>query len=196
MNNTKKMYLVPYQDGGATEADVFEQAAPTAEPELPVKKVNSIRKYAAERQQKLLQIVLKLASYGGYDRDCKIETSNGEKVEIVPLLLHAASPGRNITGISDFVDLLYNAGVQPELIINAGVREELKSRMKNSSRPIFSAKRRRTVATLPERSDDSESVKRIRTEDSGVDVPLPQDKRQWETDSDEEDPLKNGKKFA
>lgn len=119
MKSTKKMVLVPCQDGEGVNNDVFDLPLETQQ----VKKGNSIRKYAAERQRKLLIIVLKLAAYGGYDENGVIKDTEHD---IVPLLLHSLSPGRNVAGIQDFVNLLHKAGVSPDLIINADVRELLR----------------------------------------------------------------------
>ena len=136
MNNTRKMYLVPYQQGRGAGDESFQQdlvsAADVSTPDdivTPRNRGNSIRKYAAERHQKLLQIVLRLAAFGGYDEHGRISTSNGESLDIVPLLLYASSPGRNVRGISDFVELLYNANVSPDWIINSSVKEELSKRI-------------------------------------------------------------------
>lgn len=133
MNNTKKMYLVPYQSGGeGTPSDPFTEPETVQKESIP-RKGNSIRKYAAERQMKLLQIVLKLAASGCYDTDGRIKTSSGEEADIVPLLLLASSPGRSVRGLPDFVDLLYRSGVTPDMIINSSVREELSNRMKSGT---------------------------------------------------------------
>lgn len=129
MNNTRKMVLRPYQDGGADAdtniEDVFTPSRSIETQTEKPKRGNSIRKYAADRQQKLLHIVLKLAAYGGYDEDGKIKTRHGEVMDIVPLLLYSSSPGRSVKGMADFVELLYNAGVSPDLVINVNVRDML-----------------------------------------------------------------------
>lgn len=128
MKHTKKMLLVPFQDGGN---DPLVQSTPVelVPKELPVEtvvtaKTNSIRKYAADRQRKMLNIILKLAKSGGYDEDGSFRTEKG-KLDIVPLLIHALSPGRPLTGMSEFVQLLHRAGVQPEDVINLQVRDLL-----------------------------------------------------------------------
>lgn len=126
MQHTKKMTLVPdYEMRGGG----FEEEQVSVEPQP--KKGNSIRKYAADRQRKLLNVVLKLAKYGGYDDSGRIKLSNGsylEQSDVVSLLMYSLSPGRTIKGISEFVDLLYRARVSPENIINANVRDMLERR--------------------------------------------------------------------
>jgi hypothetical protein len=127
MNNTRKMVLIPYQDGNGSE-DVFsDQPKQTSVASNIMKKGNSIRKYAADRQQKLLTIILKLALHGAYDEDGKFKTSDGE-VDIAPLLMQACSPGRNVRGMNEFIDMLHDAGVTPDLILNVNIRDELSKR--------------------------------------------------------------------
>lgn len=157
MNNTKKMVLMPYQDGG--EDEVFEnQPSQHTQTEAPVKRGNSIRKYAAERQQKLLHIVLKLATHGGYDENGNIRGSNGESYDVVPLLLHASSPGRNVRGLTDFVNLLYKAGVSPDLIINSSVRDLLTEMMRRGGqRRIFRRERPENVPLPPPTMDEHQT---------------------------------------
>ena len=92
------------------------------------KKENSIRKYALDRQRKLLTIALKLAKFGGFDDYFRIKSSDGSflnESDVVSLLLYSCSPGRSMKGIDEFVQLLRDAEVDPELIINAQVREML-----------------------------------------------------------------------
>ena len=122
MKHTKKMILVPeeemVQTGGSDPMDVTL----TSDPVQP--KGNKIRRHAAERQRKLLSIVLKLASKQLYDSAGRFETRKG-KVEIAPLLMYALSPGRTYPALDEFVELLHKAGVTPDEVINGTVREML-----------------------------------------------------------------------
>ncbi|KAI1278129.1 hypothetical protein HDE_14405 [Halotydeus destructor] len=91
-------------------------------------KGNFIRDRAVEKQRKLLRIVLKLAGVKGYNHLDQIKLKNGsymQGTDIVILLIHALSPGKLITGLSEFVDLLHDAQVAPEMIINEHVRAML-----------------------------------------------------------------------
>src|SRR5437879_895816 len=103
MKYAKKMSLVPYQTGnGAPEFEtqqVHETPTPPVASSAPSKpKVNSIRKYAFERQSKLLNVVLKLAKHGMYDENGMVG-ADGQTFDVVPLLLHCFSPGRSIRGL-------------------------------------------------------------------------------------------------
>ena len=129
MRDAKKVMLVP-QEGGGPELNMTELNTQEVSP-LTQKKENSIRKYAYERELKRCKILLKLAAYGGYDDLGRIKLADGTFMEdsnIIPLLMHVLSSGRNIKGINEFVDLLHRAGVSPELVINTSVRDMLTRR--------------------------------------------------------------------
>lgn len=146
MKNTKKMVLVPLQEGGS---DIFAEPAPPENAGEPRKK-NSIRQYALDRQRKLVSIVLKLASYGGYDEDGRIFDENGTPVpqsDVVALLLHALSPGRNVSGLDAFVSLLHRANVPPDLIINGNVKQMLYNMRQRQTFP--KTRRQRVRAATP-----------------------------------------------
>lgn len=135
MRNTKKMILVPAQDGDG-DADIF--ADPRQPESAEPRKKNSIRQYALDRQRKLISIVLRLASFGGYDEDGRIIDEDGRSLpssDIVALLLHALSPGRNVSGLNTFVSLLHRANISPDLIINGNVKQMLISRMQRQTLP-------------------------------------------------------------
>lgn len=160
------MVLVPAQDGDG-ESDFFATSethqpedATQTEYKIP-KKENSIRKYAADRQRKLLNVVLRVAAYGGYDEMGRIKTKDGsfmESSDIVPLLLYALSPGRQVHGLDEFVDLLYRADVDPEDIINTNVRELLRKRHRQVIRRVpfrpIPRIERRSVSPVPMNTDE------------------------------------------
>lgn len=110
------MTLVPIQEGGGAEE--FVESSPTPKP-------NSIRKYAIDRQTKMLAVVLKLAQMKSYDIDSKITGDNGQRYDVIPLLIHCFSPGKTIRGLESFIDILHQANVKPSDIINESVRDQL-----------------------------------------------------------------------
>lgn len=166
MNNTKKMVLIPYQEGGDDQnndmlIDTSNYHPPPMQSQIEAKKGNSIRRYAAERQHKLLLIILKLAQYGGYDESGQFKTAHGESIDVVPLLAHASSPGRNVKGMNDFIELLYSAKVPTELIINVNVREALMKRYsgKSNSSPNFQPpKLSKPIDTVPSSYNSDEKI--------------------------------------
>lgn len=137
MKNTKKMILVPFQDGRGTNDDDDDRrdspgssVAGTEEEDVAgdaknKRGGNRIRTYAADRQRKMLTVVLKLAVAGAYDELGQFRTLDNEPLDIIPLLIYALSPGRNITGLTDFVRLLADAGVEPGDVINSHVKDML-----------------------------------------------------------------------
>jgi hypothetical protein len=73
-------------------------------------------------------VILKLARKIGYDSDLRIKLKNGkylEKSNIVDLLTHAMSVGKVLYGEQEFIDLLADSDVDPDLIINDNVRIKL-----------------------------------------------------------------------
>lgn len=133
MMHTKKMMLVPLsQSGGGYEDQVPDplKVNPTSRPRT--------RRSTSDRQRKMLQVVLRLALRGSYDDRETFVSEDGHRLDIVPLLLHALTPGRSLQGIDAFIDLLYRAGVDPDMIINSDVRSRLQKRRdrgEGSSRP-------------------------------------------------------------
>ncbi|KAI1291115.1 hypothetical protein HDE_07692 [Halotydeus destructor] len=92
------------------------------------RKGNLIRERALERQRRMLKIIMKLAAVKGYNDLDHIRLEDGSYMrgsDLVPLLMHALSPGRIVVGLSEFVQLLHYANVEPELIVNETVRSML-----------------------------------------------------------------------
>jgi hypothetical protein len=161
MRHAKKVMLVP-QEGRGPELNVTELNTQEVSP-LTQKKENSIRKYAYERELKRCKILLKLAAYGGYDDLGRIKLPDGtfmEDSDIIPLLMHVLSPGRNIKGINEFVDLLHRADVSPELVINASVRDML-MRRGTLQRTYNTPKENSSKDNLPQESPISRGSKTI-----------------------------------
>lgn len=92
---------------------------------------NAIKAYAEDRQRKLLTIILKLAVVKGYNNLGNIKLPNGSylpKSDVVPLILYVLSREKPIAGIGEFIELLREAGVTPDLVTNEAVRQKLQSR--------------------------------------------------------------------
>lgn len=142
---------------------------------VPESKVlNRRRGSMIDKIQRLLKIVLKIADIKGYDYMWRIKTNDGKLVEnsnIINLLLHAMSPGKLLIGEKEFIELLYKANVDPDLIINDNVKVKLTSLLENNRIPT-------TTITQA----DEEVTNGIKKEDkvSGV-------KRQWRKEEDEEE---------
>jgi hypothetical protein len=81
-----------------------------------------------DRLTRILKIILKLASVKGYDEILRVKRDDESYVEnsnIISLLNHSMSHGRLLTGLPEFIKLLYDARIDPDLIINENVRAKL-----------------------------------------------------------------------
>lgn len=89
---------------------------------------NPIKAYAEDRQRKLLSIIMKLALVKGYNNLGNIKLTDGTylpKSDVTPLLLYVLSRDKPVTGISEFIELLREAGVTPDMVTNEGVKQKL-----------------------------------------------------------------------
>lgn len=85
-----------------------------------------------QKQKDLMHIALKIAAIDGYDEDLRIKSSNGislRDTDLVGLVQHCLTPMRNTKGLNEFIELLYRAGVEPDLISNSQVRKMLETRI-------------------------------------------------------------------
>ncbi|KAI1308225.1 hypothetical protein HDE_00463 [Halotydeus destructor] len=157
MSSFKKVTFQPYEEEDEPPRMVETEPAPK-------KKGNFIMNRAIDRQRKLLRLILKLANVQGYNDLDHIRMENGSYMQgsdIVPLIMHALSPGKLITGLKEFVDLLHFAQVTPDMVINENVRAMLQK--------LYDAKPRtervvklRTVPKEPEYIDvDEEEVEEV-----------------------------------
>jgi hypothetical protein len=153
-----------------------------------------IRNRPFEKLSKILKIVLKLADVKGYDVIGRVKSRDGNYVNnssLIDLILYAMSYGKALTGEKEFIDLLHDANITPELIVNENVKQKLlmlyqqSTRQEEipasltSSRPIITSTRRLTVPSADEpimptitNTDYStrQVVKRKRSDDDDVEV--------------------------
>lgn len=121
MKYARKVVVVPFDE--EEEGEPHQDGGEIVEPPQP--KGNRIKQYALDRQRKFLSIILKIASINGYDAEGRIKLRDGrymERSDILNLLTHALSPGRSVSGLQEFVELLREANVPSEMIINENVR--------------------------------------------------------------------------
>ena len=134
-SHARKMTLVPVDESTEPTTHAFpsEVVIPVSQqPTTSTTKRNSIRKYALERQRKMVRVILKLAQSGSYDMDGSLLRTDGsplEDTDMVSLLLYTMSPGRVVRGLHDFVEILINAGVTATDVINTQVKEMLMKRV-------------------------------------------------------------------
>ena len=94
-------------------------------------------KYAFQKVPMIMRTVFNLALINGYDKHMRIRNSKGEFVpnsNLMDLLNHAMSVGKKLENITEFIDLLAEAEVDPEWIINENVRQMLATRLEKSYR--------------------------------------------------------------
>jgi hypothetical protein len=81
-----------------------------------------------EKLTKQIQIILKIAKINGYDDNFRIKNENNQVIEnsnIITLLQNVTTPSKVLIGQESFVNLLYKAGVEPDLISNENIKYRL-----------------------------------------------------------------------
>ena len=89
---------------------------------------NAIRRHALERQEKFLQIILKLASISAYNDHGHLKRADGSfssDFQLIPLLVYALQRDKEVKGVDHFVDLLIKAKVPPNLITNENLKQKM-----------------------------------------------------------------------
>ena len=203
MLSAKKIRLVPAKEdkasivkqigGGEANETSLESGIITSEVSSNKDKIKS-RIY--DKIHRFIKIILKLAKFVGYDDDLRIKLKNGdylEKSNIVDLLTHAMSAGRVLYGEQEFIELLADSHVDPNLIINDNVRMKLiqyinkpkdntneNNTNKSVIEPPKSAKKRKSYDI----HDDNTSSKRRKVDYD--DIPEDSDSRMHQDDEDRE----------
>ena len=94
------------------------------------KKGNPIRQHAIDKQRKLLMVILQLAKNNAYTDDLQIRLKDGsllEQNQFINLLNYALSPGKALAGVNEFVEVLHQSRVTPEMLINENVKVLLRN---------------------------------------------------------------------
>ena len=151
MQSAKKVTLIPPKEnqiGGNLESEEIdsENGKISSSVEKPTDKVKS---KIYDKIHRFIKVILKLARTVGYDEDLRIKLNNGkylEKSNIVDLLTHAMSVGKVLYGESEFIQLLAESDVDPNLIINDNVRLKLiQFKNKNKSNKNFEEENEKIV---------------------------------------------------
>jgi hypothetical protein len=94
-----------------------------------VSKVKSQRKRETfnDKFTKIMKIILKLAKIDGYDVLGRVRNKKGEFIDssIISLMNNAMTHGKLLLGQNEFISLLKEANVEPDLIYNENVRAKL-----------------------------------------------------------------------
>jgi len=110
--------------------------------ELEQKKGNAIRQHALDKQRKLLMVILQLAKKNLYTDELKIRLKDGTLLEanqFINLLNYALSPGKALAGVNAFVEVLHEAQVTPEMLINENVKLLLRNIYQKRGQAVYSA---------------------------------------------------------
>jgi hypothetical protein len=145
---------------------------------------------------KVMKILLKLAKINGYDIIGQIRNKKGEFIngsDLISLILNAMSHGKLLLGESEFILLLKEANVEPELIVNENVRAKLMNVHTKIIPEDNNLNNSKTESQLPTTIDENRKIiKRKRMRDKSdlksesAEEP-PSKKRRWETIDSNED---------
>jgi len=80
-----------------------------------------------DKFKKIMKIILKLAKINGYDVLGRVRNNKGEFIDssIISLINNAMTHGKLLLGQNEFISLLKEANVEPDLIYNENVRAKL-----------------------------------------------------------------------
>lgn len=93
-------------------------------------------KYAFQKVPMIIRTVFNLALINGYDKQMRIRNKNGEFIpnsNLMDLLNYAMSVGKKLQATNEFIDLLAEADVDPDWIINENVKQMLLTKLKQSA---------------------------------------------------------------
>ena len=166
MSFAKKVTLIPHENqigGGIVASEDSGQLS--SEVEKTKSKSDKIKFKIYDKIHRFIKIILKLARSVGYDENLRIKLKSGNYLEnsnIVDLLTHAMSAGKILYGENEFIELLHESQVDPDLIINDNVRSKLiefSNRKNNYVRPILKKKSspafKRKSDELSDETDDA-----------------------------------------
>ena len=164
MEHTRKMVLVPADSSDMGHEEEDEQAETSIKNPEPKQK----RDRTAEKIIRLLKVILKLAQIDGYDSLGRIRGQDGSFVSnsnIIHLLMHAMRTGRVLVGEAEFVKLLIEARVEPELLVNDNLKAKLVQQYEGRDTSLVDR-----VATKRKHPEEprviSTGTKRLRSEDN------------------------------
>ena len=115
----QKMLAMPADSENSFKSEEIEVKSNS-----PKKKVNVF----FDKITRIMKIFLRLANIKGYDLIGRVRDSNGNFMkdsDIISLISHSLTHGKLLLGQNEFINLLYEAKIEPELIINENVKSRL-----------------------------------------------------------------------
>lgn len=183
MEHARKMMIIPADSlksrnmiGGGNAEEVSEAALVVDKAVLQPKK---ILLNAGDKILRSIKIALKLALINCYDDKGRLLNENGKIVEnsdLGYLLNYAMTPGRVLNGEQEFIDALYKANVDPELLINDNVRSKLSSMLQRRVKSTGDATNAEVKVEIKKRSHSDDELSDAEERPS-----LPERKRSRET---------------
>jgi hypothetical protein len=134
----QKGYGEPPEDSGLANDE--QASAPSGNDKTHKKRIER----DIDKIRKLILIILKLAKHNSYNENFEIYNKNGSVIrdtDIVSLLNNALTFQRNLIGLDRFVEILHEANVDPNWIVNDNIKAKLLalnnkySFRKNNERP-------------------------------------------------------------
>ena len=141
MQSAKRVTLVPPEEiqiGGSNENNDISAESGSISSAVEAN-TDKIKSKIYDKIHRFIKVILKLARTTGYDENLRIKLKNGqylEKSNIVDLLTNSMSMGKVLHGEKEFIELLANSEVDPDLIINDNVRLKL-IQFKNNSKKHY-----------------------------------------------------------
>jgi len=130
MNHTRKLVLVP-ADSMRSQTG-FGEPNTSGSDQSEVITDKNISKKRIERDidkiRKLILIILKIAKHNAYNENFEIFNKDGKVIrdsDIVGLLNNALTYQKNLIGLDRFVEILHEARVDPNWIVNDSIKAKL-----------------------------------------------------------------------
>jgi hypothetical protein len=215
MSGFQKMIAMPMESENNDEnieesTDIMNSnTVSTKNQRAKVKRINTF----LDKLNKIMKIFLKLANIRAYDVIGRVRDRKGNYIndsDIIALINHAMSHGKLLLAQNEFIRLLHEAKIEPELIINENIKAKLLNLYSNksesldelneipatpivktpekpivNSRPIREVKKRIHIQT-----EENDSANEIF--DSDTSEPVRKRKRTWEVlDNGEEEESEN-----
>ena len=126
----QKMLAMPAETKNSFQSEEMEKNE--IKSTMPKKKVNSI----IYKLTRIMKMFLKLANIKGYDLIGRVRDSKGNFIrdsDIIALINHSLTHGKLLLGQNEFIHLLFEANVEPDLIINENIKSKLSNLYSNKT---------------------------------------------------------------
>jgi hypothetical protein len=158
MEHSQKVTLTPFENEPPpilhSSSDSSVEYSSNSKPYTTTVGTQTIKKVKShpilEKLVNQIKIILKLAKIEGYDDNLRIKNEYGNYIEnsnIINLLQNATISAKILVGQDSFIDLLFKAHVDPDLIVNENVKIKLIRLYENKSRETQTDEREPLIFT-------------------------------------------------